>query len=99
MRTKFLRTLVVVFAAFAAMFLAIHHDDLREFDTAYIQQRSVERVHRKPSGPVGPAGGLLPAVRFLRQEQIHREVRADHTLSNIVRLLHLRSALLRLASP
>lgn len=38
MRTKSLRTLVVVFAAFAAMFMTIHHDDLREFDTAYIQR-------------------------------------------------------------
>jgi hypothetical protein len=38
MKSKFLRTLVVVLAAFAAMFLAMNHDDFREFDTAYIQR-------------------------------------------------------------
>lgn len=38
MKRKILRTLVVVLAAFAAMFLAFNHDDLREFDTAYIQR-------------------------------------------------------------
>ncbi len=38
MKRKPLRTLVVVLAAFAAMFLAFNHDDLREFDTAYVQR-------------------------------------------------------------
>ncbi len=38
MKRKPLQTLVVVLAAFAAMFLAFNHDDLREFDTAYIQR-------------------------------------------------------------
>jgi len=61
--------------------------------------RSVEGVQRKPSGWIGPAGGLRPAVRFLLQEQVHREIRSDYALSNIVRFLHLRSSLLRLASP
>jgi hypothetical protein len=42
MRGKFLRTLVVVLAAFAAMFLAMNHDDLREFDTAYIQREGLK---------------------------------------------------------
>jgi hypothetical protein len=46
MRRKFLRSLVVVFAAFAAMFMAIHQDDLREFDTAYVQ-REVLRESRE----------------------------------------------------
>ena len=38
MRRKFLRTLVVVLTAFAAMFLVVSHDDLREFESAYIQR-------------------------------------------------------------
>jgi len=38
MKTKLLRTLVVVLAALAAIFLAFNHDDLREFDIAYIQR-------------------------------------------------------------
>jgi len=46
MRRKFLRTLVVVLAALAAMFMAIKHDDLREFDAAYIQ-REVLRESRE----------------------------------------------------
>jgi hypothetical protein len=38
MKRELLRTLVVVLAALAAMFLAFNHDDLREFDAAYIQR-------------------------------------------------------------
>ena len=99
MRTKFLRTLVVVFAAFAAMFLPIHHDDLREFDAAYIQREVLRESTESLLAESDRQAVYFPRVRFPRQEQIHREVRAHHTLSNIVRFLHLRSALLRLASP
>ena len=38
MKRKLLQTLVVALAAFAAMFLAFNHDDLREFDNAYVQR-------------------------------------------------------------
>jgi len=42
MRRKLLRTLVVVLAACAAMFLAVSSDDLREFDAAYVQREMLK---------------------------------------------------------
>jgi hypothetical protein len=42
MRRKFLRTLVVVVAACAAMFLSVSPDDLREFDAAYVQRETLK---------------------------------------------------------
>jgi hypothetical protein len=38
MRRKFLRTLVMLFAAFAPMFVVVSQDELKEFDVAYIQR-------------------------------------------------------------
>ena len=43
MKFKFLRTLVLFFAAFGALHLSVGHDDLREFDAAYIQQEMLKR--------------------------------------------------------
>lgn len=42
MRRKFLRTLVVVLAACAAMLLSVSPDDLREFDAAYLQREMLK---------------------------------------------------------
>lgn len=42
MRIRILRTFIVVFAAFGALLLSVGHDDLREFDTAYIQQEMLK---------------------------------------------------------
>ena len=47
MKTGFLRTLIVVLAAFAALSFSVGHDDLREFDAAYIQR---EVLHESEVG-------------------------------------------------
>jgi hypothetical protein len=84
----------VVFAAFAAMFLPIHHDDLREFDTAYIQEvlKSTESLLAQSDRQAVYLRGSLPGKEYTRGP------RRSHPL-NIVRVLHLRSPLLRLVSP
>jgi hypothetical protein len=42
MRRRVLRTVVVVVAAFGALFQSVGQDDLREFDAAYIQREMLK---------------------------------------------------------
>lgn len=56
MKRKFLKSLVVLLAAFGALFLAVSPDDFREFDAAYIQRETLKESaesqapdrHRQP---------------------------------------------------
>ena len=73
MRTKFLRTLVVVLAAFAAMFMVFNHDDLTEFDAAYIQREVLKES----------ADNLLPQSE--RQAVYFRRFAATGKIRSIAR--------------
>jgi hypothetical protein len=51
MRRKILRTFIVIVAAFAAMFLSVGQDDLREFDAAYIQREMLKESSESLAAP------------------------------------------------
>jgi hypothetical protein len=50
MRRKFLRTLLLVFAAFAAVSLVVCNDGFREYDDVYVQGEMLKKSAENLSG-------------------------------------------------
>ena len=84
MRITFLRMFIVVLAAFAALCLSFGHDDLREFDAAYIHQEILRDAAESPAAQRVPQNLLFSrSTAVKRGYSVRAAVISSPTLSAV----------------